>query len=211
MRDHDTIDPHEFLASDEAAGGAHEHHVHVTPFWTMFWVFVILLVLTALTVWSSNVHYVWIGNTQINIGATAHILLAMGIATIKAVLVAAYFMHLLYDKKVNTIVVGSTIFALVLFIGLTLIDLGTRPMVTPVEEGEIFDGGDLTLYAGSEVGAYSKGDPGNIVTLAEQAGVAKALNELPPADDHGADDAETEPETEPETDAGAEPAPDGDG
>lgn len=141
-----SIDPHEFLASEEIG---HEH-VHVTPFWPMFWVFAILLVLTGLTVWSSNIHYIIIGNTTIPIGATPHIIIAMIIATVKAVLVGAYFMHLKYDKPVNTIVVASTLFGVVLFLGLTLADFSARGIHDARESGEIFPGGNMSLFSGTD-------------------------------------------------------------
>lgn len=139
------FDPHETLATDE-----YKHfHAHVTPFWPMFRVFAILLVLTALTVWTSNLHGIQIGNTWIEFSGFVHILIAMGIAVVKALLVAAYFMHLKYDKPMNTIVVGTTIFAVVLFLGLTIIDIRFRGLDDPIQSGEIYKGGNYKLYAGS--------------------------------------------------------------
>lgn len=117
------------------------HHLHVTPFWPMMIVFVVLLGLTALTVWTANIHYVTVGNTTIEIGATAHILIALAIAALKSGLVLAYFMHLLYDKAVNTIIVASTLFAIALFIGLTLMDISVRDDIQEVEYGEVVTGG----------------------------------------------------------------------
>lgn len=170
---YDNIDPHEYLASDELEGGEHEHHVHLTPFWPMFWVFVILLALTALTVWTSNVHAITIGNTTVAISGTAHVLMAMSIAVVKSVLVAAFFMHLLYDKKVNSIVMTSTIFAVSLFIGLTLMDLDVRGMTTDIERGEIFPGGNVSLYNKMEGAPRPPQDAstfeGNIIEYAAQS------------------------------------------
>ncbi|HBS28335.1 MAG TPA: hypothetical protein DEB06_02540 [Phycisphaerales bacterium] len=140
---HHTIDPDETLSETEA----HEHHAHVTPFWPMLWVFVVLLVLTALTVWTSNIHGFWIGNTHIEFGATPHIIMALIIATVKAVLVAAYFMHLKYDRPMNTVVVGATIFGVVLFIGLTLADMHARSINDSVDMRKIVQGGDTHLGA----------------------------------------------------------------
>lgn len=134
---HDTVDPHETLSRDEA----HSAHVHVTPFWPMFWVFAILIALTLLTVWSSNIHGFWIGNTEIVLSGTIHILIAMTIAVIKATLVAMYFMHLKYDQPMNTVVVGATIFAVTMFIGLTLADSATRNSVDPLEHTQVMHGG----------------------------------------------------------------------
>jgi len=137
-----TIDPDETLSLAEA----HEaHHEHVTPFWTMTWVFLILLFLTALTVWTSNIHEIPIGNTVIEFGPTPHIIMALIIAVVKSVLVAAFFMHLKYDKPMNSVVVGATIFGVFLFIGLTLADLAARGSVDRTELTPIIMGGDKHL------------------------------------------------------------------
>ncbi len=196
---HESIDPHEHLASDELL--SHDEvplHPHVTPLWTMFWVFVVLLVLTAITVWTSNIHEIVIGNTTIPFSGTAHVVMAMTIAVVKALLVAAFFMHLLYDKKVNTIVVVSTIFALSLFIGLSLMDLDVRGMTAAVARGEIYPGGNISLFKGGEVPADASGFQGNIVDYAQEAAAQAAGNPDAPA----APDTETAPPAEP--DAGAE-------
>jgi cytochrome c oxidase subunit 4 len=152
---HDTVDPHETLSRDEA----HAAHVHVTPFWPMFWVFAVLLGLTALTVWSSNVHEFWIGNTRIALGATLHILIAMSIAVVKSVLVAAYFMHLKYDQPMNTVVVAATIFALILFIGLTLGDMASRNLFDPLQHQKVKAGGPSHMTTDPTTGerAYTEG------------------------------------------------------
>ncbi|TVQ78341.1 MAG: hypothetical protein EA380_06260 [Phycisphaeraceae bacterium] len=178
---HDSIEPREILASEE-----HGHeHVHVTPFWTMFWVFAILLFLTALTVWTANIHYIPVGNSVIEIGATLHILIAMTIATVKAVLVAAYFMHLKYDKPVNTIVVVSTIFGVILFLGLTLTDTISRGIHDRREQGEIHAGGDMTLYSNpgrlERMRAAAQGGvEGSVVQQSVASG--EAVVQPPPAD-----------------------------
>ena len=195
----DQFDPHEFLASDEEHGGGHEHHVHVTPFWTMFWVFIILLALTGLTVWSSNLHGFWFGNTHIVFGPTAHILIAMTIATVKMLLVGGFFMHLIYDKKINTIVMVSTFFALALFIGLVLMDFDTRYLGNRLEVGETVSGGDISKYKGDLRGS-AQGFQGSIVQSAQAEAAAAHGNEQNPA---GADHA---PETTPPADP-AHPAP----
>jgi cytochrome c oxidase subunit 4 len=197
LKPQDRVDPVETLASEEA----HHHHVHVTPFWTMFWVFVILLILTGLTVWSSNIHGFWFGNTHIEFSGTAHILLAMTIAVVKAVLVGAFFMHLLYDKKVNTIVMASTIFALGLFIGLTLLDMSTRDNANRIESGEIHAGGIVSKYKGN-LRKSAQGFAGNIVESAQAEAAAAHGN--PDGDAH-APEAPSDP-APPPADVPADPA-----
>ncbi len=196
LRPEDQFDPHEFLASEEVHGGPHEHHVHVTPFWTMLWVFILLLILTALTVWSSNQHGFWFGNTHVEFGPTIHIMIAMGIAVVKALLVGGFFMHLLYDKKVNTIVMGATIFALALFIGLSLMDVATRPVIAPLEQGEIHSGGIVAKYHGTFLRESAQGFQGNIVQSAQAEGAAEHGNEQNP--EHIGEPAAPEGEPTPE-------------
>ena len=168
-------DPHETLSTDE-----YKHfHVHVTPFWPMFWVFAILLFLTALTVWSSNVHGIQVGNTWIAFSGLVHILIAMGIAVVKATLVGAYFMHLKYDKPMNTVVVSATIFGVVLFIGLSMLDLSSRALVDPIQSGEIYKGGNYKLYAGSnsdETSPLARKPDANAAKFAQDEAKANAGN-----------------------------------
>ena len=47
---------------------------------------------------------------------------AMGIATLKAFLVCAFFMHMWWEKGINIFVFFSSLFFVCLFIGITLID-----------------------------------------------------------------------------------------
>ncbi len=125
------------------AGEGHQqdHHLHVTPFAPMLIVFIVLLALTALTVYTANLHHIDVGNTRIEISGTAHILIALTIAVVKSALVLGFFMHLLYDKAVNTIVLASSLFAISLFLGLTLMDLAVRDSIEPYEAGELTPGG----------------------------------------------------------------------
>lgn len=176
---HDTIDPHDTLSIQEAF----EDHHHVTPFWPMFWVFSILLVLTALTVWSSNIHHFWIGNTEIHVGSTAHILMALVIATVKAILVGMYFMHLKYDSPMNTAVVAATIFGVLLFIGLTLADSTTRSAFDSGQHQKVMAGGDSHR---APDGSFVKGT--GVVAAAKANAKAHGSN---PDADHAADDHST--------------------
>lgn len=140
---------HERLASEESHG---HDHVHVTPFWPMTIVFAALLFLTVLT--ALTAHY-------IDIPGTGNLLLALFIASLKAILVAAWFMHLRYDTKMNTVVVVSTMFAVVLFIGLTMLDLRSRAVTDRLDAGEIVPGGtrEITRNA-AEAGKQSADNPG---------------------------------------------------
>jgi len=46
----------------------------------------------------------------------------MGIASVKAVLVALFFMHLWYDRPFNAILPVAAVLFVLLFVGLTLMD-----------------------------------------------------------------------------------------
>lgn len=122
-------------ADEQHADG--DHHVHVIAFWPMFWCFLALVVLTFLTVWTSNIHYIG----EYHISKNAHFLLAIAIATVKTVLVGGYFMHLFYDKLINTAVVVSCLFAVLLFIGFSAVDVASRQQVSPFDTVEIVPGG----------------------------------------------------------------------
>lgn len=94
---------------DEPDGGA--LHAHVVPLWLLAAVFAVLIFLTVLTV---AVTYVDLGSLNLWV--------AMIIAGVKAVLVAAIFMHLAFDKSIYSVIFFSAIFFVVLFIGLLLMD-----------------------------------------------------------------------------------------
>ena len=91
----------------------HDGHVgHIVPMWLLIAVGASLTVLTVITVTV----------TRWDFGYNVNLLVAMIIATVKAALVALYFMHLRWDKPFNGIVfIGSLAFA-ALFVILALID-----------------------------------------------------------------------------------------
>jgi cytochrome c oxidase subunit 4 len=51
---------------------------------------------------------------------------AMGIAGLKASLVILFFMNVRYSTKLTPMVIASGLFALVIMVGLTFVDYGTR-------------------------------------------------------------------------------------
>jgi len=59
-----------------------------------------------------------------------NIVVAMGIATVKATLVGLFFMHLYYDEKFNQVAFASSFVFLAIFVGLTGADLFLRDPVT---------------------------------------------------------------------------------
>ena len=89
----------------------HGQFGHVVPVAVLLAVFVCLAILTVMTV----------GATRFDLGGW-NLWIAMGIATIKAALVALYFMHLRYDHPFNALIFVVGVVVLGLFISLTLLD-----------------------------------------------------------------------------------------
>lgn len=87
-------------------------HTHISSPMQLIGIFVALLALTGLTVWAAS----WpVGGFDVWI--------ALGIAGVKATLVAAYFMHLRYDRPTNTLLLIFSISMVVLFLSVTLADV----------------------------------------------------------------------------------------
>lgn len=93
----------------------HEHHHHLMSLKTHLKVFVALLVLTVVTVAVAQFHF--------GIFGTA---IAILIATMKAVLVMGWFMHLKYDGVMNRLIFATGFFFLFLFVLICLLDIYTR-------------------------------------------------------------------------------------
>lgn len=100
---------------------AEEHHglAHSMPIPTLIGVYVALLFLTWLTVSTSA------AESPLSLGlelGSGEVVVAMAIASIKAFLVGAYFMHLRYDKPLNAILLVFSLVFVALFIVLTVSD-----------------------------------------------------------------------------------------
>ncbi len=93
---------------------------HVLPFALYWGIFGALLLLTVVTVAIAKVH---LGPFNLPV--------AMLVATAKATLVAAVFMHLWFDSKLNLVVFVATLMFLSIFITLTAFDLLTRDEIDP--------------------------------------------------------------------------------
>lgn len=106
---------------------SHHDEPHVTPLWVYLSVGLALLVLTILTVTA----------TTIDLGHDGNLIVAMVIATIKAGLVILFFMHLLYDSKLYSIVFSVGLFMLGVFIILTMFDTERRGDIYEYTAGKI--------------------------------------------------------------------------
>ncbi|MFN7905879.1 MAG: cytochrome C oxidase subunit IV family protein [Pseudobdellovibrionaceae bacterium] len=111
MGTHQHSDNQEVGFFDEDYNNIH----HVTPFPTYMKVAVALIVLTFLTV----------GAHQLDLGVLKAPV-AFLIATVKAVLVMGWFMHLKYEGKLNRVIFGSGFFFLVLLFVFCVLDIVTR-------------------------------------------------------------------------------------
>lgn len=112
-------------------------HAHISSPIFLIAIFGALIVLTILTV---AVSYVDLG--------TANTFVAVLIATMKASLVAVFFMHLRHDKPLFSVIFVASFFFLGLFMYLSLVDMHSRGEVDPVNgarvnpaNGEVAPGG----------------------------------------------------------------------
>lgn len=105
---------------------SHGQH-HITPVSTFVKVYLSLIGLTILTVATALGLDLGILNTP----------LAMVIATAKVLIVMAWFMHLKYDTRLNRLTLASAFFFLLLFYGLTAIDVFTRGNVDNISMEEL--------------------------------------------------------------------------
>ena len=92
-----------------------ENGHHILPFKLYVNVFLTLLVLTFITVWVAQFDF-----------GSLNTVIAMLVATIKATLVALYFMHLKYDEKTNAVCLLCGVFFLLVMFAFIAIDVYTR-------------------------------------------------------------------------------------
>ena len=112
----------------------HEHGAvgHIVPIKLLVITCIALLVLTAITVWGSKLDFEELRMGEMNI------LVAMGVATVKCVIVALIFMHLRWDRSfVGFVFLGSILFV-GLFIGLALLDTKEyQPTMIPGDSPQV--------------------------------------------------------------------------
>jgi cytochrome c oxidase subunit 4 len=79
-----------------------------------------LLFLTIITVAAASFNF-----------GSANVVIALAIASVKAILVGLFFMHLIWDKPVNTIVIVAGFLCLGIFLRFDFLDVGTRDRLQP--------------------------------------------------------------------------------
>lgn len=97
------------------SSGEDQQHHHIIPLSIYFKVIGTLMVLTVITVAAA----------QVDFGAM-NTVIAMVIASVKAGLVLAFFMHLKYDDKLYIVTFGTGVFFLVVLYFFCWIDIYTR-------------------------------------------------------------------------------------
>jgi|GEM_PF-676634 len=100
---------------DGGHDGGHDQEHHLVPASTFYKVFAGLICLTVLTVAASRIDMGFFND-----------IVAFGIATVKAGLVLAIFMHLKYDDMLNRVIIGCAFFFLVVLFFFCEIDQITR-------------------------------------------------------------------------------------
>ena len=99
-------------------------HIHITPLWVYFSVFAALAAGTLLTWWVSTIDLSAVNLYFVTVDLNTPI--ALIIATIKAVLVILFFMHVIHSTRLTwVVVIASFLWLAVLFV-LTFADYLTR-------------------------------------------------------------------------------------
>ena len=109
-----------------------EHSEHIVSPKLYLVIFLALMAGTILTVWAAYQ----------NFGAM-NIVIALGIATIKAILVILFFMHGKYSARRTKLVIVSGFFWLAIMLGLTLQDYFTRhpePSRSQLQDVSVLEG-----------------------------------------------------------------------
>lgn len=143
-------------AHDDAHDDGH-HGPHVTPLPIYFAVFGTLLVLTGVTVWIAQFDF-----------GSANTLIAMLVATVKATLVAAIFMHLLYEERLNTLAFVFGLIFVSLFFIFTMLDVFTRKHIDPIRANNGVEASEIEALR-LEAEAARKAEPAPV--LPDQAAV----------------------------------------
>jgi cytochrome c oxidase subunit IV len=112
MTDNHSQHPASGAAAAHGHGGHGDGHGHTAPMSLLIGVLLALIVLTVLTV----------GVTAVDLGSQGNLIVAMIVATVKAILVMGFFMHLFWDSKFNVIAFSSSFLFVILFLAMAVLD-----------------------------------------------------------------------------------------
>ena len=148
---------------------------HVTPLWLYHLIFGGLLCLTVITVWIAQFDF-----------GPANTVIAMFVATIKASLVALFFMHLLHDERLNALTFGFGLLFVCLFFLFPLVDIGTRTYIDPIKDNASILKQEKIVKAQEEHAKKHKKALGNLSNLYNRSFMNVAEDEaeakpVPPA------------------------------
>src|SRR3972149_395604 len=128
------LDPHGYTAG-------HHGHMIVSVF-TLRSVLGLLLMFTVLTVGAAQFEKYIMAALQIQLPLWINVGVALGIATIKSLLVLLFFMQLKYDNPINAVAFAFCLLGFATFLGFTILDVGNRDAVYDWKAGEIQAGGN---------------------------------------------------------------------
>lgn len=138
---HASTDAAAHAPGDHAPGSSHAHAHHIVPQRLLLLVLSLLLFFTLLTVGCTLAEQ-WVAHAfNVVIPQWVNVTVALSIATVKSIIVAAYFMQLRYDSPVNTMIVVFTLICFSFFIGFTMIDMGNRDALYDYKAKVIVPGG----------------------------------------------------------------------
>ncbi len=126
---------------------------------------VTLLILTAITVGASYIQF-----------GSANVVIALTIATIKAIIVALIFMHLLHDKPVNAVIAVAGFIFLGIFLLFDFLDIDSRTNPQPINFHPL-----PTATEPAPAGAPAAGAPGAAAPASGSAPAAAAPAGAPAA------------------------------
>ncbi len=171
---YDWDDPHKMHAGTPVDDEGHHHEEHHVSSWQlMVGVLGALLFFTFLTVFVAKGEVILTTYTDFPITQLWNVNIAMSIATIKAMFVCLYFMHLRHDKPLNGMVMLTTIITLGLFMTFPAIDLANRDLAKPWGGTTAVDGGSgvgMSRWNGADIS-------GPIVTQSRENKIAEVGEE----------------------------------
>ena len=104
----------------------------------------------------------WQGQPPTSTSHSGNVVIALFIATIKASLVALFFMHLRWDKPVNAVIALAGFLFLGIFLMFDFIDFGARDNLRPVN----FNG--MPVIQGASGASGASGAPASAPAAAEK-------------------------------------------
>ncbi|MEZ5979576.1 MAG: cytochrome C oxidase subunit IV family protein [Planctomycetota bacterium] len=164
--------------SDHAHSHGHDDHgfAHVMPPRILVGVWLALISLTALTVWTASMHL-----------HPFDLLIAMVIATIKGLLVALFFMHLKYDRPFNGLIFMMSFVFAGLFVMFAMFDthrnqtaIAARGYDDPIKEAWREE-----LQKAAEHAVVVDGEHGSAEHATEGNGAAGEQGASTPAENQG--------------------------